>query len=428
MAHGTSARTTLRLLAGAALSATALLAAGVVGPVAAGASASGFSRAVKVSAPANANYDPGAALYGVSCPSPGDCTAVGRYSDSSDRQQALAAAETGGKWTRGTELSSPANASQNPNAVLHGVSCTSPGDCTAVGGYSASSNHQQALAAAETGGKWARGTELSSPANASLKAVSCTSAGNCVAVGSYEGLEHALAATESGGKWGGAVGVSLPANAATGSMAFGFLQAVSCTKGSCTAVGLYGGTSGNRYAMVVTETGGKWGRAVEFALLPSGASNTWADLLGVSCTSAASCTAVGSYMTSSDETWPMVATETGGMWARAAESSLPLGANTSSGGPSAELDTVSCTSAGHCAAFGAYNDSSYYAHDMVATETGGKWARAAQLLPPSGATFESIVLGGAGNGVACAKDSCTAVGGYGHSSGNDQAMAAAGTI
>jgi hypothetical protein len=429
MPRGASTRIALGVLAGAALSAIGLLSAGLLGPVAASASTGGFSRAVQVSPPAYASSNPGADLYGVSCTSAGLCTAVGDYNDSAHRQQALAAAATGSKWARGTEVSSPRNASSNPNAALNGVSCPSAGDCTAVGDYRDKFNTVHAMAATENRGKWGSATELSAPAPAALNSVACTSAGNCVAVGSYGGLDHAMVVTETSGKWGGAVEVSLPANAATGSAAFAFLHAVSCpSKGNCVAVGLYGDSSGNRYALIAAESAGTWAPAVAFSLLPAGASNAWAGLLGVSCTAASRCTAVGSYQDSSGERWPMVATETGGKWARAAGSTLPVGANTGSPGPSAEMDAVSCTSVGNCAAFGAYSDRSSYAHDMVVIEAAGKWARAAQLLPPAGASGETVSFGGAGNSVACAKDSCTAVGGYGTRSGRGQATAAAGTI
>ncbi len=429
MTHGTHARTALRLLAGIALSATAVAATGLFDGAAGGAATAGYSRAVKVSAPANADHNPGAALYGLSCTSAGNCTAVGEYSDGSNHQQALAAVETGGKWVARSEVSAPSNAAKDPDASLHVVSCSSKGNCSAVGEYTDRSNHQQALAAVESGGKWSRAEEVHTSPIAALNGLSCTAAASCVAVGSDGSLGHAIVVTETAGKWGEAVDLSLPGNAGTGSEAFALLQAVSCkSKGDCTAVGLYGGPTGERYAMIATESGGKWARAVELSKLPSGASGSWADLLGVSCVTASSCTAVGSYEDNSGDDWPMVAVESAGTWGTASKSSLPKGANTGSGGPSAELDAVSCPSVGNCAAFGAYTDTSYYSHDMVLTESHGKWARSAQLLPPSGAGGEDVLLGGVGDTVACVTRSCTAVGGYTDASGNEQAMAASGTI
>jgi hypothetical protein len=410
------------------LTVVVLVAAGVVSPTVANAS-TGFARAEKVTAPTNASANPQAILYGVACVSAGNCTSVGQYTDNSNHQQALAATEKSGVWGRGTEVGSPGTAAHNPAAVLNAVSCTSAGYCTAVGNYTDGLNHGRVMAATETAGKWGRAVELGGTAPAELNGVKCTSTGNCVAVGSEAGVLHAIVITETSGKWGSAVAVTLPANAGTGSSAFALLRAVSCAaKGYCTAVGLYGGTNGQRYPMIVVESAGHWGHAYEYARLPLGASGAWADLLGVSCISSSSCTAVGAYEDASSYTWPMVATETGGTWGKAVKAALPTNANTGSGGPSSELESVSCTSAGNCAAFGAYNNIDYYENDMVAVESTGKWARATLLLSPTGSKGEEVLLGGADDAVSCAKTSCVAVGGYADSSYRNQAMAAAGTI
>ncbi len=394
--------------------------------------ASGFSRAVEVSSPANASRDAHGWLLGVSCTSSGDCTSVGEYDDSSGHQQAMAAAETGGKWSRASEVSSPASSASNPEASLSSVSCTSPGNCTAVGSYTNSAGSQEAMVATERDGKWGRAGELGLPAgadpsrpNAALHGLSCTSQGDCAAVGAYgtsAGAVDAMVVAETGGKWGRAVELGLPVNAGTGTTASATLFGVSCAStGDCTAVGLYSETSHSRQAIVATEARGRWAPAAAFDLLPSGASGTWSSLFGVWCTSLGHCAAVGSYIGGSGSEEAMVATEAGGTWGPAAEPSLPAGANSSY--PNAELEAVSCSSQGNCAAFGAYSTTASYSLDMVAVETGGKWARAADLNPPSG-HGTSTILGGSGNSVACsAKGFCTAVGSYG-----PQAMAAAGTV
>ena len=63
----------------------------------------------------------------------------------------MAATETGGTFGPGTQVIAPSNADSS-GALLNGVSCTSPGACTAVGSYTANSQTQQlAMAVTSTG-------------------------------------------------------------------------------------------------------------------------------------------------------------------------------------------------------------------------------------------------------------------------------------
>lgn len=420
------------------LAAVTAFALGLAGGAGAARAPYGFSRSEKVTAPPNAAHNPTGWLRGVSCTSTGDCTAVGEYEDSSGRQQAMTVTETAAEWGRASEVNAPAGSYRNPGAALTDISCASAGDCTAVGSYDNGSDRQQAVAATETGGKWGPAAQLSLPPgadtespNAKLDAVSCTSAGNCTGVGHYTNSsdrEEALVATESDGRWSPAAELSLPANASTTGTAIALLFQVSCTSnGFCAATGLYSSTSHDRDAMIANEVGGRWGQAAEFDLLPSGASGVWAYLSGVWCTSVGNCEAVGAYLDGANNTHAMSTAEVRGKWSQAAELQLPTNADPEA--PNAELAAVSCASVGNCAALGVYSTTESYSRDMVATEAGGKWGPAAELSPPAGAQGVSTTMGGFGNGVACTKGGfCTAVGQYRDSSGDNQAMAATGTV
>lgn len=433
--HGRTPRSILRACVAVGGAAAAALAGSVGAAEGAGAA---FSRAVTVSAPTNAAHNPNAWLQGVSCTGSGACASVGQYTDTLGHQQGMAATEAGGKWGRASEVAAPTNAYSNPTASFMTVSCPSAGNCDGVGYYTNTSRYQEAMTATEAGGKWGRAIELVLPNNASthnpyavLEGVSCASPGNCTGVGQYSnssGSQVPMVATEASGKWGRAVALTLPSNAGSGSYAIASLFQVSCmAAASCTATGFYSDTSNSRHALVATETGGKWGRAVEFTLLPAGASGTWSSLYGVSCVSNGNCAAVGAYEDSSSASHAMAVTEAAGKWGKATELVLPSGADPSQ--PNAELEGVSCSSAGNCAGFGVYSNTGSYSLDMVATETGGKWARAAEVSAPAGSIGFNTISGGSGNGVACAKTgSCTAVGGYGVSSGAIYALAAAGTV
>src|SRR5207244_10150416 len=128
-------------------------------------------------------------LGSVSWASAGNCSAVGGYTDGSGHEQGLLLTEAAGTWATGVEATLPLNAGSNPFASLNSVSCASAGNCSAVGGYHDSSSHAQGLLLSETGSTWAPGTEAIRPANAgsntgvSSGSMSCASAGNCSAVG-----------------------------------------------------------------------------------------------------------------------------------------------------------------------------------------------------------------------------------------------------
>jgi hypothetical protein len=266
---------------------------------------SNFGQATEVPAPSNAPSNPYATLEGVSCTSAGNCVGVGSYGDSSSGpRHAMVATETGGTWGEATNVTLPSNAASASLEQLSGVSCTSAGNCVAVGDYFDRSTGIQAMAVTETGGTWAQATEVTLPSNAlsspsspaGLSGVSCTSAGNCVGVGRYQDSPdslQAMAVTETGGTFGQATEVTLPSNAAS-NPPIASLVGVSCTSaGNCVAVGGYTDSSQQNQAMAATETGGAWGQATEV----TGAFG----LFGVSCPSAGNCVAVGGSDSSGNE-------------------------------------------------------------------------------------------------------------------------------
>lgn len=90
---------------------------------------------------ANAATDQYSALAALSCPSQGNCEGVGYYTDTNGTDgdyQAFAAQETNGVWGAAGKVALPngaATAANEQYAALYGVSCSSPGICAAVGGY-----------------------------------------------------------------------------------------------------------------------------------------------------------------------------------------------------------------------------------------------------------------------------------------------------
>ena len=175
-------------------------------------------------------------LGSISCTSPGNCSAAASPPSS------LVATETNGAWSGPAALAMEG---------IFSISCTSPGTCT-VAGIGPPNGHGTFVGpyvATETGGVWGAPTELTAPDDSLFNGVSCTSPGNCIAVGSVSanqfGLEpRAMMATETDGTWSAVALVATPIpNGGYG----GQLNGVSCTgPGNCTAVGSFG--------LVVTQT------------------------------------------------------------------------------------------------------------------------------------------------------------------------------
>jgi hypothetical protein len=317
-----------------------------------------WASGIEAGLPANAGANPEVSLDHVSCASAGNCSAVGSYFDSSGYWQGLLLSETGGRWTVGTEPVLPADAASDPYPVLYSVSCTSPGNCTAVGYYVDSGSSEVGLILSETAGTWNRGFEPMVPANdgsldAHVTSVSCASAGNCSAVGVYpdsSGHGQGLLLNEVAGNWAAGTQATLPTNA--GSNPGVDLDSVSCASaGNCSAVGTYTDSSGYGQGFLLSETDGSWESATQATLPANAGSDPSVQLGSVSCASAGNCSAVGTYTDSSGNQQGLLLSETDGSWASGAEAALaPIGQQAAD----LRLSSVSCASAGNCTAVGYY--------------------------------------------------------------------------
>lgn len=203
---------------------------------------------------------------GLSCPSAGNCTAVGGYLGSTNVELGLILTERNGTWSRGVSAPLPAHAVPNNepnelNSPLAAVSCAAPSDCAAVGSYvlKVSGTPHGALLT-ERGGTWSASALVlpagaRAPGGVFLSSVACPSRGNCVATGYYgdHGKTHGLIVRERGGRWERAVNVALPANAAPASRQHTFLPSVSCASAArCAVVGSYTNRRGVRQGLAVS--------------------------------------------------------------------------------------------------------------------------------------------------------------------------------
>ena len=365
----------------------------VSGAVSAGSSEPPPGWGVAIRVPGMATLNRGlAAVTSISCATAGNCAVGGDYRDGSHHHQAFVVDQTTGNWGRAIEV--PGTGTLNHgDAYVTSVSCATAGNCAAGGLYTDGSHDEQAFVADETNGSWGNAIEvpgtatLNSGHQARVNSVSCATVGNCAAGGSYEddvGDYHAFVVDETNGSWGNAV--SLPGTANLISSVEAGVRSISCASpGNCAA----GYSRGDvpRKAFVVDETNGSWGTGIE---VPGTASlNVGGDagVESVSCATPGNCALGGHY---DDGSFPgpyqvFVADETNGSWGNAIE--VPGTAKLNSGG-GAFLTSVSCATAGNCAAGGWYESLgilSYVegyttpAHAFVVDETNGSWGKAIEV-------------------------------------------------
>ena len=158
------------------------------------------------------------------------------------------------------------------------------------------------------------------------------------------------------------------------------IVSVSCASaGNCSAVGKYGVNCGNDrcdQALVVSEVGGVWQQAE--AVPGTATFNLGGDteIDSVSCAAAGNCSAGGWYTDVLKHEHALVVSEVGGVWQQAGE--VPGTAALSKGG-NAEIESVSCASAGNCSAGGYYTDGAGDQQVFVVSEVGGRWQRAEEV-------------------------------------------------
>ena len=378
-----------------------------------------WGAAEKVPGSAALNKGGSANTHSVSCASAGNCSAGGYYTDSSGAVQAMVAGEKKGIWGKAAEVPGSAALNTGGNAAVYSVSCGSAANCSAGGFYTDGSGHPQAFVVGETGSTWGTAEQvpgtaaLNTGGDAAVYSVSCGSAGNCSAGGHYrDGSDHfqAFVVGETDGTWGTAVEV--PGTAALNTGGVAQVSSVSCASaGNCSAGGFYTDGAGHPQAFVVSETGGTWGTAQEVpgtAALNAGGN---AGVSSVSCASAGDCSAGGYYTAGAGHQQAFVVGETNGTWGIVEQ---VLGTPPLSGG--AQLESVSCGSAGNCSGGGYYTDLSGHRQAFTIEETGGIWGIAAEvpgtaaLNAGGNAQASSVSCASAGN--------CSAVGSYADDTGN----------
>jgi Big-like domain-containing protein len=348
----------------------------------------------------------------VSCASPGNCSAVGNYDDTSGDRQAFVASEVHGTWQPLVEVLSTEFLSDE-NAEVLSISCPSAGNCAIGGDYIDGPGHRQAYVGSERNGAWEASLEvpgtpaLNGGGNAQVASVSCASAGNCAAGGYYlggGGHREAFVVSEKNATWSGAKEVA----GALNTNGFAEVNSISCpTVGNCGAGGLYDAKThgGLTEGFVVSDKNGTWSAAQEVA----GKLNGGGDGSGtsVSCRAAGYCTAGGYYLSglTGGKYESFVVSQTKGIWGSAGE--VPGTGALNAGGEAGSV-VVSCASAGNCAVTGDYQDKAHHTQAFITGSAGGRCA-VAEAIPGS----VGLDKGGDASplSVSCASAASCAVGG-----------------
>jgi hypothetical protein len=356
----------------------------------------------------------GNAMY-ISCPSTGNCSAGGSYTDGSNDEQAFYVGETNGTWGNAIEVPgfSTLNTS-NTAGLLGSLSCSSPGNCSAGGSYTNTAGQAQAFVDNEVNGTWAGAieapatNELNVGGGAAITSIDCPSNGNCTATGFYldgSGNVQAFVLSEVSGTWQSAIEIAGLAALNVGGQALPF--EIGCnTAGNCSIAGEYTDVANDYQAFAVSSTNGTWGSAIEVpgtATLNAGGN---AGLEAIQCNGPGDCSATGSYLDASSFSQAFVVNEVGGTWGSAVEAPGTAALNAGGG---ADLGAISCISVGNCTASGAFTDSSSKLQSMVIDEKGGTWASAIEL---PGTDSLNVGSSSYAESVSCNDDGSCSVGGY----------------
>lgn len=287
-------------------------------------------------------------LQDISCVSDNSCLAVGEL----DWESVLVERWNGTSWS--------IEDVREPNgrySDLVSVSCSSATSCTAVG----STSERKRIVISLDRGEWALTTL--EQAWATSQGVACPAPNECIAVGRLRKWPQGAAVASS---WDGDLWTDL----STKNVQLAYdtdLRDVSCVGGSfCVAAGTYGGGA---LPLLEMWDGEAWRADLPIRAVREGTGEPDGEqpiMRGVSCTSSASCVAVGgTYHNAVAEIW------NGQTWNRR---DLRVPKDTREGG-STQLDSVSCITARFCVAVGEHEFVSGDANALLATWNGTSWRR-----------------------------------------------------
>jgi hypothetical protein len=368
-----------------------------------------WGEAIEVPGTGALNRGGNAQVTQVACARTSVCVAVGSYTNQGDGGEYFTATERNGRWRTAAQVPVPALGGVGINAAW----CAPGGLCAAAGGFTDSGGAIQLWIETETHGRWQPALEVPGIAAlnvggyATVDAVTCASAGNCAAGGQYATTARPnpflepFVVTETNGSWGAAQEVPGIGPINSPELANGDTTAIACpSAGNCTAAGDYEAVSSAEYcanspegppqgcagAFVVNERHGTWGQVT--------AAPAFSYVFSLTCPATGDCVAAGAEANGDDDWTGALISETNDHWAGAR-----LFANTTN-----NIASVSCASAGYCAAGGVTGTNSNQSNannPFLISEWRGTWGK---VVRPRGVPtgYNGSEPGGAAvNAVAC---------------------------
>ena len=249
----------------------------------------------------------------MSCPAAGACLAAGGADPAGGGDSAstlpFIASESGGRWTAARPVPGLSKLIKDDSGIssyIDSISCAAAGECTLIGGDRDRTGHAHVFVASERGGRWSQATAI--PGLEALgqgyrvvaTQVSCGPAQLCAAGGFYQprgskGPVQAWVSTEIRRRWHAAEPV--PGSIALNTNGIAVANSVSCSLTTCIAGGYYSsnGHQGVTSGFLATEHGGTWGDATQVPGLAKLNTDGDAQVDEVSCTPHGYCAAIGEY-------------------------------------------------------------------------------------------------------------------------------------
>lgn len=356
---------------------------------------SAFLSAKEAALPSGALGLPMGYLPVLSCVSAGNCVAGGGYNDASGNENGLILNEVKGRWTKPITLTMPAGAASASSVMIYSLSCSTFGNCAAVGSYKDSAGDGQGFVANEVNRSWKKATEVTLPTNALgagqnavVRSVICSSARNCSAVGSYFDNKSSpnnlgFDLTEINGTWN--VAQEITVSSATNANPFLTMSQIACTStGNCAGVGSYIDANGVNQGLLVDQVKGVWSPGVAVTLPANASAYADASLSEVACAKGV-CTVIGTYLTNTGALEALSVNNVGGTWGRASEITMPAGAAVNPHVFLYGFLGIACANARNCAAGGQYRDASGLYQGFLVSEFHGTWKSAVEVSLPQGA-------------------------------------------
>ena len=207
----------------------------------------------------------------LSCSTAGNCSASSTYTDGSNHVQGYVASERSGVWDGAQEIPGLGVLNSGNELEVASISCASPGNCSAGGNYYSNPIESQAFVVNQVDGTWNSAEivpgsqQLNAGNSAVLLTLSCSTPGYCSAGGGYtlaDGItSEVFVVDEINGTWGNAQ--EIPGSQSLNTAGYAVMNAISCcSPGNCSAGGDY--NIGNpTESFLADEVDGVWGHAIQ---------------------------------------------------------------------------------------------------------------------------------------------------------------------